>query len=298
MPTLTYYPPNYGTAITFSEDDSAPYKLLLKYDGFSETPVSHKTVSAPGQHGADNINSLATARSVTFDIAIQASTVATQKTLVTALAGALNPLGGAGRLEYANDDGNTYILYCKGNPGLTLWQSDAGKTQTIQIATVNLIAYDPFWYSGAPHQLALSISGTDFFPLEFPFTFPNSSPTDTATNAGSFETPVTITLNGPITNPALTRTALEDGVSTTRTFSMTIVIDTDEKVVITTGKGNQTCTYTDDGGTENLGEPYVDLDSEYWVLEPGDNVIALTCDSSGDHADLCLIEWSDKYVGV
>lgn len=298
LPTITYHPPNGGTAVEFSEDTDAPYHLTLNYDGFAAMPVSHKTVVSPGQHGATCYDSLANPRPITVEIIIQSATIAEQKALVTALATAVNPLVGTGVLEYVSEDGTTYIIYCRSNGGPTLSTAVSGRTQTSQLATLSFLAHDPFFYSGSPHLLTLAPAAATFFPFSFPFTFPSSTLSDVATNAGSFQAPVTITFNGPVTNPVLTRTVLENGVSVTRTFSLTITLLADEQIVITTGKGTENCTYIDSSAVEHLGEPYVDLTSEYWLLEPGDNTIALTYDTAGSQTNLCQIQWSDKFVGV
>lgn len=296
MPTLTFYPPNSGTSIEFSETEDAPYHLLMNYDGFAYMPASHKTVQSPGQHGLTCYDSLASPRIVTFDIQINSADISEQKTLVTALATALNPLLGDGVLKYASDDGTDYTLYCRNNGGPAL--STDERTALLQRATITLIAHDPFFYSGSPHLLTLAQAADTFFPFEFPFTFPTSTLSGTADNNGSFETPVTITLNGPIKDAVITRVATESGVSTTRIFSITLDLAAGEQFVITTGKGTQTATYIETDGTENSGEPYVDLTSEYWMLQPGTNTITLTYDTASSHDNLCQIQWSDKYVGV
>jgi len=67
---LTYVSPD-GTTIEFSRD-AADYKLLKRYSGLFETPVSFSTDKSPYQHGETLLDTLMEPRDVSFDVLILA----------------------------------------------------------------------------------------------------------------------------------------------------------------------------------------------------------------------------------
>jgi len=299
MPTLVYTSPDLSRAPIIFSRDATDYKLLLAYSGFTETPVEHKTIVSPGQHGATVADSLMQPRTISFSVMVQGATLAAVKTLITTLSNTLNPLNGTGTLQYVNDDGNTYLAYVRGSGNTVVPDtSTAGRGATYQKVTVTLVAYDPFWYSGVSHLLSLSAAVVSFIPWYIPWYIGGQAATGTANNSGSQETPVQITFNGPITNPVLSRSYTIAGVTTTETISLTITLLAGEKVVIQSGDGQQSCFYYDTSGVEHLGEPYVDIASMYWQLKPGANSITFSCGSSGTQNDQAVVIWADRYTGV
>lgn len=278
-----------GTEITFSRD-ATDYKLLRNYSGLSEVPAIHQPVQAPYQDGQTLIDSALDIREINFEVMIQAADLTTLQTQIRALSSAFNPKRGRGILSYTNEAGEEYWCYCIGNKTPTLSTSDRGLTW--QRAYIDLVAHDPYWYSGQPTIEYMSVITTDFFPFDISGNFLGwSSDTTTLTNEGDVVAPVTISIVGECVDPILTN------VTTGEAISIDISMNADDRFVITTGFGNKTATYYPSGGSSENGFPYLISTSVLWSLALGDNVITLT-NTSFAAASYVSIEWREKYVGV
>lgn len=298
MPTMVWTPPNNGTAITFDRDGTTGYKLLKGYSGFANCPVDHRTTKSPAQHGATVHNSDAKPRTIRIPVMILSPNgIHQQKDRLAALSASLNPLMGDGQLEYQNDNGVTVFAYCRGD-GDVLEISEDMRSQTYQLVTINLIAYDPFFYSSEINSVSLAAETYYWVPFEIPLTIGGAAGTATAINLGSQEARCTITFNGPMTNPTVSRTATEEGENVVRSITLAITLDTGAKFVVTTGIGHQSATYTDSSGNESNGIPYVSLASDLWSLMPGSNEIALSATGDAGQEDECVVAWYHTYAGA
>lgn len=284
---LTWVAPD-NTTLVFSRD-ATDYKLTKNYTGLSSTPVYHSTTRAPYQHGATLINSTLQNRSIGFEIMIMAPDLETLQARIRALVSALNPTQGPGHLIFTNEAGVEYWVSAIGNGTPTLSTSD--RAREYQRAYIDLVAFDPYWYSGAPKVGYLSPETSVFFPFSVPFTIGRDSPNITCENAGDVTTPVTILIHGAFTTPVITN------VTTGEAITVNITMAEGDTFVITTGFGNKTATYTPSGGTAVNGFAYIDATSVLWSLAKGTNTLSLSCAASGS-GDYVRVEWNDRYVGV
>ena len=75
-------------------------------------------------------------------------------------------------------------------------------------------------------------------------------------------------------------------------------MDANDTMTITTGFGNKTINYFDySGGTTVNGFQYLNEDSVFWELIPGENEIIFTSDAV-DAATRVSLSWRDRYSGV
>ena len=285
---FTFVPAS-GSSIVF-EKNAATYRLLKSYDGMSIELVTHLTQTAPYQQGQTRIDTRFEPREISFDIMIQAASLELLQAAVKDLAASLNPLLGTGHLLYEYEDGTTYTIHSIGNNTPTISPSNRGLTW--QHAKIDLVCFDPFWYSSPPEIVYFEASGNAFFPLDISSNFLGANgATNTLTNTGDVETPVTILISGEITNPVLTNT------TTDQSMNITLVMSAGDTFLITTAFGNKTATYTPSGGAAENGFKYFDADSVFWQLNPGDNVVTLSDLTIGSGC-IVSIEWENRYSGV
>ncbi len=277
-----------NTEIMFSRD-ATDYKLTKNYTGLSTTPVYHYTTRAPYQDGSTLANTTLQNRAIGFEIMIMAPDLETLQSRIRALVAALNPTQGPGHLIYTDEAGTEYWVTAIGNNTPTF--STVDRAREYQRAYIDLIAFDPYWYSGAPKVSFLSPETSVFFPFSVPFTIGRDSPNATCENDGDVTTPVTILIHGSFTTPVITNTTTGEAIT------VNITMAEGDTFVITTGFGNKTATYTTAAGEVSNGFQYIDATSVLWSLAKGTNIISLSSAASGS-GDYVRVEWNDRYVGV
>jgi|SRR5579859_3770103 len=112
-------------------------------------------------------------------------------------------------------------------------------------ATVELVATDPRKYSSTTTTLTTglaAVSGGMTFPATFPLSFGavGGGGTVTATNAGNFQTPLALTITGPVVNPIV------DNQATGQSLSFLITLASTDTLVIS-GAGTSACAITLNG---------------------------------------------------
>jgi len=306
-----------GTETTFDRDASGGYKLLKRYSGLAEIPVSFQTDKSPYQHGETLLDTLMNPRDVSFDIitlvtpgsggagscvlgeailgsmilgAPYQSNLEVLQQKIAALSRALSPLDGDGILYYEREDGTRYGLNC--SPDNSPKLDAVARSDIHHNATLDFRAHDPFWYSVVPHIDTFATDAADFFPFTIPWSIGSTPPRKTLVNSGNVDAPVTITILGPITDPVLTNE------TTSKILTLDIEMAEGDRFDITTGPNNITAIYTpiSTGIAEN-GFPYITVTSTFWVLRKGSNSILFSCSTStaGSGAS---VSWSDQYAGV
>lgn len=147
----------------------------------------------------------------------------------------------------------------------------------------DLICPDPRRYGVNPHTVLIGLPsavGGMSFPVTFPMSFGGSysSGDQNAPNAGNYPAPVTIRIDGPVTNPSLTNVAT--GQTLTYNGSLAagewVAIYTDPLRALLMGNGGRTGLLS--------GSP--------WQLVPGDNLIAFRATAGTGTA---LITYDDAY---
>jgi hypothetical protein len=142
-------------------------------------------------------------------------------------------------------------------------------TLTDVVFTIPLVCPDPRKYAPTPQSLSLVVPPPVVNPLAFPLSFPVSFPgnippsatTVTALNVGTFETRPTITVTGPVTNPAIINATTGQQVS----FTGLTLQGTDQLVLDMDNRQS----YLD-------GNFYAaDVQSAWWVLNPGPTQVYL-----------------------
>jgi hypothetical protein len=282
---LTWTSPG-GTSVEFDKN-SDTYKLLKNYDGFATADLTYRTTTAPYQQGETLLSTQFNARRLMFSVMVIAPSLTDVQAATQTLIRLFNPLAGNGVLAFKYEDGTSYYLSCSGRATTSV----GGRGLTYQVVNFNMTAHDPFWYTS--YQAAsLGTTSTATFPLVFPFVLPSNTANTIVTNNGDIDAAATIIITGDVTNPKITNN------TTGEFFEFTINMDANDTMTITTGFGNKTIYYYDySGGTTVNGFQYLNEDSVFWELIPGENEIIFTSDAV-DAATRVSLSWRDRYSGV
>jgi len=225
-----------------------PLGVFVMRDGKEELlpTTRNNTDTIPGRHGEFDFGSELEARVMEFKVHIN-TTPETKTALKRTLAAYLNPLLGVKPLVDSHDMDKTYYVKYAGNIDLTNY------VNALQF-TIPFKASDPVIY-GTFEQTQVG-SGT-------------------ITNDGTLECPMTITIIGAVTNPAVVVGTYTLTYTGTLTSSDTLIIDT----------GALTCTLNGVNAMGNLTGLTPDV-----VLVVGDTVV--TAASAGS----TVFTWTEQWI--
>lgn len=109
-------------------------------------------------------------------------------------------------------------------------------------------------------------------------------------NDGHVDTPVKIYFEGPAVNPSIKNLTTNEFIKINKT------IEVGETLIINTEYGNKTVEIESKGSTLNAFH-YLDLDSDFFSLVPGDNLIEYTTDNELD-VQKVEIRYKERYLGI
>ena len=154
--------------------------------------------------------------------------------------------------------------------------------------SINLIAPNPYWQdiNTTQKEIVTWIGGISF-PLQLPTQFATAGPKIiNIINSGDVETPIRLEVTGTATNPKILKRLTGEFIKVNRTLA------TDDTLVITTDFGNKR---VEQNGVNVFN--YIDLNSTFFSLDVGDNVIELITDDVTDNANI-KISYRNRYLGV
>lgn len=267
-----------------------PNYILQDYEGFESAPVSHNMTKAPYQNGKTLIDTnFEERKSLSIEFEIQAATrnlLQARRRIVTKH---FNPKLGLGNLVYTDDDGNVFYIDCVAED-IMMPGGDA-RGRTFQKVVIPLVAPNPFWYNPVQENYELvSFSGGLSFPFSFPINFGTVQDTRIIINNGNVETPVLIVFKGEIVDPEIENETTGEIISVVRT------VNDGDQLWINTEYGNKYVRLYSGGAFTNSFE-YVDPDSKFFTLVPGENIITYRATSEGANAS-CSLSFYHRYSGV
>lgn len=164
--------------------------------------------------------------------------------------------------------------------------------QNYQDFLINLFAPNPLWQD--TYELGEEIStwiGGLQFPFSLPFTLKQRGETrQNIYNSGDVETPVEIIFKGPALNPKIMNHTTGEFIRIKRELT------SDDALYITTHFGNKRVETERNGERENAFH-YIDLDSTFFELQVGDNLIEYTTESELISRGV-EIRYYNRYLGV
>jgi len=273
----------YGESVTLGR--SHPFILrFLDGSGGAETLVQMQ--KAPNQDGATYLDTLLEPRSMTFEVIIRADTQTELFEYRRKLARVFNPKLGLGRLVYQYYGGEKEIAAAV--ELAPVFPSDRDSSgPTFQKSLFTVICPSPFWLDTFTESEEMAAwLGYFKFPLRFPTRMGAQGSVRTLNNIGDVEAPVIIEFNGPAVNPKVVNLTTGEFVRVKRTLAE------GDKLTIDTTFGRKR---VEINGLNAFN--WIDLESTFWQLRPGYNVVEYTADSGQENATV-QIKWRNRYSGV
>lgn len=155
------------------------------------------------------------------------------------------------------------------------------------LAGIELFATDPLIYSETEHELSTTLPESPeglTWPLSWPLTWGAVSAAGTivADNDGSFNAPVVLRIDGPVTDPRIENLTVGRTIELDMTLAEGefVVIDTKARTVLLAGTANRYSNLTPD--------------NQWWDLAPGANEITFRA-STPDEA-LLTVTWRSAWA--
>ena len=156
---------------------------------------------------------------------------------------------------------------------------------------IQLMMPTPFFTSGEIGSEIATWYGGFSFKTKLPLKFKQKGDTKKKIfNEGHVDTPVKIYFEGPAVNPSI------KNLTTNKLIKINRTIEAGEVLIINTEYGNKTVEIESNDTVLNAFH-YLDLDSEFFSLIPGDNLIEYTTDNELD-VQKVEIRYKERYLGV
>lgn len=264
--------------------------FLLGWSGFGDLPIEHKLLKSPYQDGKTLIESFFNERPLSISFTILGANRQEIFDKRLEVSRYFNPKLGLGYIEWTQDDGTSiYRIDCISSK--IIFADGKGQGISWQDTVIEFIAPNPFWYN--PTSLISTLvgfSGGLSFPISFPLSFGTVTSQITVINSGNVNTPIILSFIGEVTDPVL------ENITTDKKITIVKNIPSGSTLIINTAFGNKSVKIYNGITYANAFE-YVDPDSEFWELEPGDNVIKYSASFEGPGSS-CTILYYNRYSGV
>lgn len=278
-----------GDSITFG--NTAPF-IMLKIEGTGCPQATIQMTKAPFQDGKTYIDNNLETRQITMEIGILGRDGEDTMRLRSKVASIFNPKLGFGTLKYEYEGGVKEIKAISEQAPIYPGGKE-NRTTIFQRGLINLLCPNPFWTDDYEEskEIATWIGGLSF-PLVLPSIFANRGPKKkNIINVGDVETPVTIIFKGPATNPKVANLSTGEFIKVNRTLISS------DKLIINTAFGNKRVEIEDGAGNRTNVFNWIDLDSTFWQLQVGDNIIEYSSDNQVEPAEV-YIKYRNRYVGI
>lgn len=271
--------------------NSAPY-ILSKVDGLGDVLATNHTQKAPYQDGTTYIDTLMEERFITLQVGIVANGNLSEGRQT--FASIFNPKIGESTLRYINGNSVKEIKAISEHVPI-FPSSKENRSRNTQMAMLTLRCPIPFWQDVQPtiDEMAVFV-GKFGFPLEFSdygIEMGDQGEKIIINNPGDVSAPVQIEFNGPAINPKVTNLTTGEYILVNRTVAE------EQKLVLVTDFGKKRVEIHDEDGTVENAFAWIDLNSTFWQLQPGDNLIQYQADVGMDKARV-YITHKNRYVGI
>ncbi|WP_117168877.1 phage tail family protein [Paraliobacillus sediminis] len=275
-----------GKSITFGY--SPPF-ILSSFEGLGGVEADVQRQKSPYQDGSTHADTLLDDRAIPLTFSILANSKSELNDYRRMLSAVCNPKL-RGELQYRDGDIRRIIdVELETSP---FFPSGDSRGSGFQDGTIDLIALYPYWRDPQEVSRALrAYTGKFHFPFSFPVSFGISGDATIITNDGDIEAPVTIDIQGPITNPRITNKTTGQFIKINRSLS------SDEILHIDTSDNNKRVEIYRDGYPIQKAIGFLDSDSDFWKLDEGENEIEHVADSGTRNA-IVSIAWHNYFVGI
>jgi hypothetical protein len=290
MPDTLVYTRSDGLVLDLS--DNVNYKFR-HHEGFGIGDFDHTAVDVPTLDGDYWFGTRFKTRTVTVDIVINATNLASLQTKRGQLLSALNPHPYSGKLTLTQSNGVVRCLDCVLSSTLPMPTSQhigrAHMALSLQFRSVG----SPFLYDPVQQSTTITPSGGGFtFPWQFPFVLAQSQiyAAPVINNPGDVPTPVEINLTGPALNPIFQNS------TTGQTFSFSgglanVDINPGGILYINTDPRKRRVQLYGVDAWDKL------VAADFWGLNAGANNLFFDIGNTTVATSL-VISWFNRYLGV
>lgn len=274
-----------GDTITFS--DVKPF-ILRTIEGTGGLDTEIRSTRSPYQDGSTFISAYVADRDITITGYIITNDIREMYALRRQLSSLMNPKLGLGKLIYTNDD-RTYAIQAVAESSPVF----SDRYVTNQAFTLSFTCPNPYWMDEQQTTRALKYEENGLtFPLRLPTSFAFSSYKGIFTNDGDVDTPVIIHYQGPAKNPAVINE------TTNKKIKVNYDLTADDVLEISTEFGNKRVEVVKGDGTRVNVFHWIDLESDFFQLVPGDNLLTYESDQEKDRETaIVTVYWNNRYSG-
>ncbi len=291
MQSIVYVPPGgrYEDPATRVEFTLVPPYIIGSVSGTGAADTTVLSSSIPGIDGVYVHGVRAESREVSFFIHVDGESRRDMYRRRFELANMLAPRDQPGMLYYSNDYHTKRIAAIPvRSPNFT------DRLQNYNKAEIAFLCPFPYWenLSEKSGYMAYLYDG-----FEFPFSFdPSISFAALANqallqNEGSLPTPVVITITGPATNPGVLNE------TTGEKLRLLKPLEAGQTLTISTKRGNKSVIISQSDGTTEDAFQYIDPESVFFSLMPGDNVLKYMSDNESE-STMVVVTYRELYAGV
>ncbi|MGY5237927.1 phage tail family protein [Clostridium tertium] len=261
--------------------------LLEKIEGLSSVKNNIYSSKSIGSDGVVVSNESLDVKDVSIQICIVSNDILENEKKRADILRIFNPKN-QGKIIYKNSLFEREIdVRIENSPKFS--KSLNGKIQRCVIDFISPIPYlNDIYYSG---EIISNWIGGWKFKFTLPFRFKQKGESKkNIYNSGHVETPVEVIFKGPALNPCIINNATGEFIKVIRELS------SDDILYITTEYGNKKVEIENNGVRRNAFN-YIDLDSTFFQLKVGDNMIEYTTDNDLEPQSV-EIRYRNRYLGV
>lgn len=260
--------------------------ILTKIEGTGAVNVNIQSQKSPFQDGETYLGNTLEPRSIPIQIMVLGEHVEDMAGKRSRLLQIFNPKLGQGTLIY--EFGNIKREIKAISELAPVFPHAGDFSDTMQPGLVQLYCPNPFWFDEfeTSDEIVTWIGGMTF-PLRLPTRFAMKGPKKiNIINNGDVETPVRIEFKGPATNPKIINHTTGEYIKVNRTLT------SEDLLIITTEFGNKRVEING----QNVFN-WIDLNSVFWQLEIGDNIVEYSSDDEVESASV-KIAYRNRFLGV
>lgn len=261
--------------------------LITSLTGIGEVDAELQSQKSPYQDGDTHIDTVFQPRYIDLEGAIIETDLKEIKKYRKNILRVCNPKLGLGKITLELD-GDIKEIY--GVPDGSPVFPERGQ-EPIQNFVITWKCPDPYWRDPLEISRALrAYQGRFTLPTTFPIEFGVEGDTTILINDGDTPAPITIDIQGPVTNPQVINK------TTGQFIRVNLSLSENEVLHIDTGRPRRVEIYRDGRTIENaLG--YIDHYSDFWELSVGPNEVQYIADAGNANA-IVSVAWQNRYVGI
>lgn len=262
--------------------------LITSLTGIGEVDANVQGQQAPYQDGDTYIDTILQPRFIELEAVITDADLKVIKDYRRQISKICNPKLGLGKITLELD-GDLKEIKGTLDGGVVFPERGQDVWQKFMITWK---CPNPYWKTvyESSESMAFLLGGLSF-PLRLGTSFSSRGFRKTISNEGDVPTPISIEFIGPAINPVVQNLTTGEFVRVNRT------LDDGEKLIINTEFGNKSVEMIDNEGNRTNVFNWIDLESSFWNLINGDNLVEYRSEDDNTKARV-KITFKNRYVGI